>query len=104
MGTSISKALDQEKVEKDTNEELTVVKANCIEEEGRYKDANFSAAVPENVKKGDVDTLVLQTGSIGITNIEVNKAMMDEGKDITAYKKEWYAKVKKDSENLFSIA
>ena len=65
---------------------------------------NFAAIVPEIVQKGDLDTLVLQTGSIEITNLEVNKAMMDTTKDISEYKKEWFAKAEKDSENLYMIA
>ena len=35
VGTSISNALDKDKLEKDLNVDLTVVKAYCIEEEGR---------------------------------------------------------------------
>ena len=104
VGTSISKALDRKKFEKDMNVDLTVVKAYCIKEEGRFKKANFAAIVPEIVQKGDLDTLVLQTGSIEITNLEVNKAMMDTTKDISEYKKEWFAKAEKDSENLYMIA
>ena len=81
-----------------------MVKAYCIEEEGRYKESNFAAIVPDVVRKGDVDILVLQTGSIELTNIDVNKAIDDKSKDINEYKKEWYIKAEKDSENLFSIA
>ena len=76
IGTSLSKVLDRKKVENDLNVELTVKKAYCIKEEGRYKKSNFSSIVPEVVKAGDVDTLVLQAGSIELTNIDVNSAMM----------------------------
>ena len=41
VGTSISNALDKDKLEKDLNVDLTVVKAYCIEEEGRFKKKNF---------------------------------------------------------------
>ena len=104
VGTSISEALDVKKFEKDTGSQVTVERAYCIENEGRFKDINFSAVVPEIVKKGDVDTLVLQTGSIEITNMEVNKSMMDVEKDLKTFKSECYEKVEKDSENLFSVA
>ena len=104
VGTSISKALDRKKFEKDLNVELTVVKAYCIEEEGRFQKTNFRAIVPDVVAKGGIDTLVLQTGSIEITNIDTNKAAMDPKKDIKDYQREWYAKVEDDSTNLFSIA
>ena len=104
VGTSISNALDKEKLEKDLNVDLTVVKAYCIEEEGRYKKKNFKAIVPEIVENEDVDTLVLQTGSIEITNIDTNKAAMDPNKDLADYQREWFVKVEDDSTNLFNIA
>ena len=104
VGTSLSKALDEEKFENDANVDLTVEKAYCIAEEGRYKNKNFAAIVPKIVERGDIDTLVLQTGSIEITNVDVNKAMMDATKDIKVYKKDWYEKAEKDSTKLFSIA
>ena len=43
----------------------------------RFPERNFSRVVPEVVKDEDVDVLVLQTGSIEISNIRVNEAMMD---------------------------
>ena len=104
VGTSISKALDKNKFEHDTEVELTTEKAYCIKEEGRYPKDNFSAKVPEIVRKGDVDTLVLETGSLEITNMEVNKAMMDPHKDINEYKKEWFEKAEVASTELFKIA
>ena len=48
--------------------------------------------------------VVLQTGSIEITNLDVNKAMMDVKKNLNEYKKEWFAMVENDSENLFVVA
>ena len=65
---------------------------------------NFRAIVPEVVKQGNVDTLVLQTGSIEITNIDTNKAAMDPNKDMKEYQREWYVKAEEDSTNLFNIA
>ena len=62
LGTSLSKGLDKEKFEKDANVDLTIEKAFCIKDEGRFKDRNFSAILPEIVKKGDVDTSAVKTG------------------------------------------
>ena len=104
VGTSLSKPLDKKKFEHDSDVNLTVKKAYCIKAEGRFKEANFTAIVPELVKKGGIDTMVLQTGSIEFTNLDVNKAMMDAKKDISEYKKEWYAKAEEDSKSLFAIA
>ena len=104
VGTSLSKPLDKKKFENDTNVDLTLAKAYCIKEEGRFKESNFTAIVPELVEMGAMDTLVLETGSIEITNIDMNKAIMDTGRDISDYKKEWYARVEDDSKNLFGIA
>ena len=64
--------------------------------------SSFAAVVPEAVK--GADTLVLQTGSIEITNIDVNKAMMDESKEIEEYKNEWFNKVEVASSSLMKIA
>jgi hypothetical protein len=65
---------------------------------------NFRAVVPEVLEDENIDTVILQTGSIEITNIKVNEAMMDTSKDIEDYKKEWLYHVEKDSINLFEIA
>jgi hypothetical protein len=105
IGTSISKALDRNTFENDTNVKLKFVKAYGIKEETavsypkdpfRFPDTNFKKIVPEVLEEADVDTLVMETGSIEITNIKVNDAMMDTTKDIEEYKKEWFtAQLKK---------
>ena len=104
FGTSISKVLDKTKFEEDTNTKLKVVKAYCIEKEGRFPDANFCDIVPNELKTKTADVAVFQPGSIEITNLEVKEAMMDHTRDINEYEKEWSAKVEKDSENLFNLA
>ena len=104
VGTSLSKALDRKKFEKDLDIELEVKKAYCIKKEGRFKESNFTAIVPEIVKKNDTDTLILQTGSIELTNIDVNTATMDVSRNIEDYKREWYSKAEEDSKNLFALA
>ena len=56
------------------------------------------------MKKEEPDILVMQTGSIEITNINVNAAIMDTSKNIQEYKKEWFKKVEEDSINLLDVA
>ena len=80
---------------------LLLRKPTVLQKKAAIKTA---ATVPKIVERGDIDTLVLQTGSIEITNVDVNKAMMDATKDIKVYKKDWYEKAEKDSTKLFSIA
>ena len=104
VGTSISKVLDKKKVEEDLNVELKAVKAYCVEKEGRYPGHNFKETVPETLKAGDVNTLVLEAGNIEITNIDVNKAVMDTEKSIEDSKKEWFDKAEETSKALFQIA
>lgn len=104
VGTSLSKVLNQKKLEQDLDVELTAVKAYCVEEEGRFPEANFKAIVPKTLQNGQVDTLVLETGSIEITNINVNKAMMNTDKHIEDLKKEWFEKAENTSKALFELA
>ena len=89
VGTSISKVLDKKKFKDDCDVDLQIERAYCIQEEtnARFKKDNFQAVVPEVLKDETITTLVLQTGSIEITNLEVNKAMVDSEKDIEEYKK-----------------
>ena len=106
VGTSISKTLDIHKFQKETKTSIKSVKAFGItrEENQLYPETNFTDIVPEVIKNETPDTLVLQGGSIEITNIDVKKALMDPNKDIEEYKEDWFAKVEKDSSNLFAIA
>ena len=106
VGTSISKQLDKNKFEADLDAELVHERAYCIGDEPNayFRDKNFKAIVPELVKNCDMETLVLQTGSIEISNIDVNHAVMDSKKHIDQYKKEWFAKVEEDSNHLFDLA
>ena len=104
IGTSLSKVLNRKKFEDDLNVELHTVKAYCINKEGRFPECNFEDMVPKVVSEDNTDTLVLQTGSIEITNIDVNNAMMDPSKNIEKYKEEWFEKVEEASNKLFKIA
>ena len=104
FGTSISKALDKKKFEYDTNAKLKIVKAYCIQEEGKFPKSNFCNVVPTVLENETADVAVFQTGSIEITNLDVKKAMMDPNKDIKEYEKEWTNKAEKDSEILFNLA
>ena len=106
VGTSISKVLDKGKFESDINVELKTERAYCIKDDPNafFRESNFRKVVPKVLKNNDIDTLVLQTGSIEISNIDVNQSVMDPKKEIDQYKKEWFAKVEEDSSNLFDIA
>lgn len=92
IGTSISKQLDKVKFEKDLNVDLKVERAYCIEDEtdALFRQSNFKEIVPKVIENDNFDTLILQTGSIEITNMNVNKAVMDHEKNIETYKKEWW--------------
>ena len=113
LGTSVSKVLDKKKFEKDSKVDLKCIKAYSIKEDVettypkesfRYPQANFKRMVPEVLKNEEPDILIMETGSIEISNIKVNEALMDTKKSIEEYKKEWFNKVEEDSENLFAIA
>ena len=113
VGTSISNVLDHKKFEKDTNTNVNIVEAYGISEESqatfpnhtiRFPHKNFENIVPEVLDSHEVDVLVLEAGSMEISNIKVNEAMMDTSKDIENYKKEWFQKVEDDSKNLYKLA
>jgi hypothetical protein len=106
VGTSLSKQLIKSKFENDLKVDLKIESAYCIvnEADAYFPEKNFRAVVPKVVGNDDIDTLVLQAGSIEITNFDVNKAVEDPKKKIEDYKKEWFEKVEKDSSNLFDVA
>ena len=106
FGTSLSKTLNCKKFERDTNTQVKLVKAYGIKREDNqfFPERNFINTVPKVLKNEKPDAIVLQAGSIEISNIDVKHAMMDTEKDLDTYRKEWATKVEKDSENLFSLA
>ena len=60
---------------------------------------------PAELEKQEPNVAVFQTGSIEITNLNINKAMMDIDQiDIKNYEMEWFRKVENDSANLFKLA
>ena len=105
-GSSVSNVLDNKKFQNDTKTNLKTVKAYGIKSDSnqRYPELNFTTIVPKVVNNENPDAIVLQTGSIEITNIDVKKALMDPNKSIEEYKKEWTVKTKEDSINLYNIA
>ena len=106
IGTSLSKSLDKEKFERDTSTKLSVAKAYCIKEEvnAKYKETNFKSVVPRVLEETETDVLVLQGGSIEITDINVHDEMTNSNKDLEELKKEWFNKVEDNSKELFDIA
>ena len=53
VGISLSKALDPIKLKKDLDVDLHMVKAYCIEPEGKFQESSFRAIVPKVVKEAD---------------------------------------------------
>ena len=106
VGNSISKALDKNKFEKELSVKLSTATAYCVnyENEAKYPDINFMDVVPKAVEKSSPDVVVLQAGSIEITDLKTNAAMMDTSKAIEEYRKEWFEKIQKSSEELFEDA
>ena len=69
-----------------------------------YPKANLTDTVTKVIEKFVPDTLVIESGSIEITNLDIKKVYMDTEKDIEAYRKEWNELVEEDSKNLFNVA
>ena len=74
------------------------------EDSAHFKEQSLKAVVPTEIKNEDIDILVLQTRAMEINDIKVNEAVLDNTKDLTEYKKEWFKKVENDSAKLFKIA
>ena len=106
FGTSISKALDRNKFEEDTQTKMKFVKAFGIKAEGDqfFPELNVTDTVNKVLEKDEPQAIILQAGSIEISNIDVKQALMDTEKDIEQYKKDWAAKVEEDSANLYDVA
>ena len=104
FGTSVSKVINIKKFKEDTEADLKVVKAYCIQEEGLFPKSNFCSIVPAELEIQKADVAVFQTGSIEITNLDIKKAMMDYQIHIKDYEIEWFRKVEDDSTNLFNLA
>ena len=56
------------------------------------------------VKEKKTDILVLQTGSIEITDMNIKDGLKNPPEKIEAHKHDWFRKVEMDSTNLFNIA
>ena len=82
------------------------VKAFGIKAEANqyYPELNFTETVSMVLETSKPDAIILQAGSIEISNIDIKKAYMDTEKDIDQYQTEWASKVEEDSTNLFDIA
>ena len=106
FGTSISKALDQKKFEADTKSKIKFVKSFGIkaEENQFYPELNLTDTVHAVLSKTNPDAIILQAGSIEISNFDVKKALMDTDKDLDEYWKQWTAKIEEDSANMFKVA
>ena len=67
-------------------------------------DDSFKNVIPKVLNDDDFDVVILESGSIEITNININEAVMDINQDIPNLKKNWFSEVEKDSVKLFEIA
>ena len=65
---------------------------------------NVTDTVEDILCTSEPDSIVIQSGSIEITNIDMKKAYMDTEKNIDDYKNEWNEMVEEDSKNLFEVA
>ena len=106
IGTSISNVMDKKKFERECDIDLKMVKAYCIDEEdkARYKESNFKAVVPQVLAEDETDILILQTGSIEITDLNIDEAFKSTPENLSKYKKEWFKKIEEDSTKLIDIA
>ena len=88
------------------NVDVGVQEADYIDEVANAQNSgrDFKTVATEVLRTDDTDTLVLHGGSSEITDIDVNKAVMDTKKNFEEHKKEWFEKVEEDSNKLFDIA
>ena len=100
VATSITNNLDKRVCENATDLTIDIATAYTVgpDADAKYPERNFLKVVPEKLKNGKYDTLVLQGGSIEITNI--NTRNEEKEKNIS----NWKNKVKKSSEQMFSLA
>ena len=98
VGTSITNNLDKRVCANATNLNIDVATAYTVDADidARYKEKNFMTIVPERLMKKKYDTLVLQGGSIEITNLNTK----DEEED----PKNWKKKVEASSTKMFNLA
>ena len=100
LGSSVSKELDEIKLEQDCNASVEFVEVASIKEGQK----SLVKVVPEVIENDDVDLLVLQAGEMEISNLPVNAAILDTNKDISVYKREWFNQVEEDTKKIFAVA
>ena len=65
---------------------------------------SFSQAEQKKpVTKKPISNLFLETGSIEITDMNIEEALKSAPENLNKYKKEWYQKVEDDSKKLLDI-
>ena len=100
VGSSVSKELDENKLEEDCDANVEFIEITSITDGPK----SLTKTVPEVLENDDVDLLVLQAGESEISNIPVNDAMLDTTKDVAVYKREWFKQVEEDSKKIFTVA
>ena len=106
VGTPASESLDPVKFESDTNTNLNVIKAYGVKREDNqfYPDKNFTDIVPKVLREENPDAIILEAGSIEISNMQVKEALEKPDINIESVKKQWAEKVEQDSRNIFNLA
>ena len=96
VATSITNNLDKRVCEEATGLKIDIATAYTIDsdEDAKYKEKNLLTIVPEKLKNKKYDTLVLQGGSIEVTNIELKEENVQT----------WKKKVEESSTKLFNLA
>ena len=100
VGTSITNNLDKRVFENFTNLKTDIATAYTIDADidAKYKDKNFMRIVPEKLKMKKYNTLVLQGGSIEITNLNTRDEDKEENFQL------WKKKVESSSNKMFKLA
>ena len=100
VGDSQSRNLNLSVIKNITNMEVKRAEAFIIsnnDPKAKYPEKNFTDIVPEELKKDNYSTLILQGGTNEVTNLNTSGRIEDK---IEGFKKE----IKASSENMFKIA
>ena len=100
VGTSITNNLDKRVLENATELHTDIATAYTVDSaiDAKYTDKNFLRVVPEKLNNKKYDTLVLQGGSIEITNLDTK---VDKGEETV---QQWKDKVEASSVKMFTLA
>ena len=97
---SITNNLDKGICERSVEQNIDVYTAYTVDADidAKYREKNFMRIVPEKLQKKKYDTLVLQGGSIEVTNLNTREELKD--KNFPA----WRKKIEESSIKMFELA